>query len=159
MRVCVRARVRVRACMYICVCACACACVCACACICVCVCVRARVYVCACVCIRLALYRIQCQFTVNVGVNLRITWQKKKEAGKFLSSSTTIVGFWKVTQFSSVSSESHVRNCRKLLNNYFLSQECPTGLVDEESFKNIFSQFFPQGGKYLLVKYPVMCRK
>ncbi|GJQ67985.1 hypothetical protein Trydic_g10645 [Trypoxylus dichotomus] len=24
-------------------------------------------------------------------------------------------------------------------------QECPTGLVDEESFKQIFSQFFPQG--------------
>lgn len=26
-------------------------------------------------------------------------------------------------------------------------QECPTGLVDEEAFKKIFSQFFPQGGK------------
>ena len=26
-------------------------------------------------------------------------------------------------------------------------QECPTGLVDEESFKKIFIQFFPQGGK------------
>lgn len=26
-------------------------------------------------------------------------------------------------------------------------QECPTGLVDEEAFKQIFSQFFPQGGK------------
>ncbi|XP_043270934.1 Kv channel-interacting protein 2-like isoform X2 [Venturia canescens] len=24
-------------------------------------------------------------------------------------------------------------------------QECPTGLVDEEAFKHIFSQFFPQG--------------
>ncbi|XP_013147872.1 PREDICTED: Kv channel-interacting protein 4-like [Papilio polytes] len=24
-------------------------------------------------------------------------------------------------------------------------QECPTGMVDEESFKNIFSQFFPIG--------------
>nr|XP_024216927.1 Kv channel-interacting protein 2-like [Halyomorpha halys] len=24
-------------------------------------------------------------------------------------------------------------------------QECPTGLVDEDSFKHIFSQFFPQG--------------
>ncbi|CAG4936119.1 unnamed protein product, partial [Parnassius apollo] len=24
-------------------------------------------------------------------------------------------------------------------------QECPTGMVDEESFKNIFSQFFPLG--------------
>ncbi|GLH08996.1 Putative ca2+ sensor ef-hand superfamily [Gryllus bimaculatus] len=24
-------------------------------------------------------------------------------------------------------------------------QECPTGMVDEDSFKNIFSQFFPQG--------------
>jgi hypothetical protein len=30
-----------------------------------------------------------------------------------------------------------------------LLQECPTGMVDEESFKNIFSQFFPQGGEYV----------
>lgn len=29
-------------------------------------------------------------------------------------------------------------------------QECPTGYVDEEAFKQIFSQFFPQGGKFLL---------
>lgn len=26
-------------------------------------------------------------------------------------------------------------------------QECPSGLVDEEAFKQIFSQFFPQGGE------------
>ena len=26
-------------------------------------------------------------------------------------------------------------------------QECPTGYVDEDAFKHIFSQFFPQGGK------------
>lgn len=25
-------------------------------------------------------------------------------------------------------------------------QECPSGLVDEDAFKHIFSQFFPQGG-------------
>lgn len=25
-------------------------------------------------------------------------------------------------------------------------QECPRGVVDEETFKNIYSQFFPQGG-------------
>ncbi|MGH0136837.1 UNVERIFIED_CONTAM: hypothetical protein FKN15_019829 [Acipenser sinensis] len=25
--------------------------------------------------------------------------------------------------------------------------ECPSGLVDEETFKMIYSQFFPQGGK------------
>lgn len=30
-------------------------------------------------------------------------------------------------------------------------QECPTGMVDEDSFKHIFSQFFPQGGKYIRV--------
>lgn len=29
----------------------------------------------------------------------------------------------------------------------FSLQECPTGLVDEETFKLIYSQFFPQGGK------------
>ncbi|KAK6621562.1 Kv channel-interacting protein 4 [Polyplax serrata] len=26
--------------------------------------------------------------------------------------------------------------------------ECPTGVVREETFKGIYSQFFPQGGKY-----------
>jgi hypothetical protein len=30
----------------------------------------------------------------------------------------------------------------------FLLQECPTGLVDEDTFKLIYSQFFPQGGKF-----------
>ncbi|KAK9889264.1 hypothetical protein WA026_004542 [Henosepilachna vigintioctopunctata] len=25
-------------------------------------------------------------------------------------------------------------------------QECPTGMVDEDSFKHIFAQFFPLGG-------------
>lgn len=28
----------------------------------------------------------------------------------------------------------------------FSQQECPSGLVDEETFKTIYSQFFPQGG-------------
>lgn len=27
-----------------------------------------------------------------------------------------------------------------------LEQECPSGMVDEETFKTIYSQFFPQGG-------------
>lgn len=26
-------------------------------------------------------------------------------------------------------------------------QECPTGIVNEETFKVIYAQFFPQGGK------------
>ena len=73
-------------------------------------------------------------------------------------SNSTAVMFCKVTLFMSVSAESQAWNCRKLFNNYFLSQECPTGLVDEDSFKHIFSQFFPQGGKYLLLQYPVTCR-
>lgn len=30
----------------------------------------------------------------------------------------------------------------------FPLQECPTGLVDEDTFKLIYSQFFPQGGKF-----------
>ena len=30
----------------------------------------------------------------------------------------------------------------------FLLQECPTGLVDEDTFKLIYSQFFPQGGAH-----------
>lgn len=29
---------------------------------------------------------------------------------------------------------------------FVFQQECPSGLVDEETFKNIYSQFFPQGG-------------
>lgn len=28
----------------------------------------------------------------------------------------------------------------------YFKQECPSGLVDEETFKTIYSQFFPQGG-------------
>lgn len=27
-------------------------------------------------------------------------------------------------------------------------QECPSGIVNEENFKQIYSQFFPQGGEY-----------
>ena len=27
-----------------------------------------------------------------------------------------------------------------------LSQECPSGIVNEETFKDIYAQFFPQGG-------------
>lgn len=30
----------------------------------------------------------------------------------------------------------------------FFSQECPSGVVNEENFKNIYSQFFPQGGEF-----------
>lgn len=29
----------------------------------------------------------------------------------------------------------------------FLLQECPSGLVDEDTFKLIYAQFFPQGGE------------
>ena len=28
-----------------------------------------------------------------------------------------------------------------------LSQECPCGVVNEENFQHIYSQFFPQGGE------------
>lgn len=33
-----------------------------------------------------------------------------------------------------------------------LFQECPTGMVDEDSFKQIFAQFFPLGGKFRIYK-------
>lgn len=36
----------------------------------------------------------------------------------------------------------------------FSLQECPTGLVDEETFKLIYSQFFPQGGKSTVSPLP-----
>lgn len=29
----------------------------------------------------------------------------------------------------------------------FASQECPSGVVNEEKFQTIYSQFFPQGGE------------
>ncbi|XP_025416723.1 Kv channel-interacting protein 2-like isoform X2 [Sipha flava] len=32
-------------------------------------------------------------------------------------------------------------------------QECPTGMVDEDSFKHIFSQFFPQGDASQYAQY------
>ncbi|XP_033207556.1 Kv channel-interacting protein 2-like isoform X2 [Belonocnema kinseyi] len=40
-------------------------------------------------------------------------------------------------------------------------QECPTGLVDEEAFKKIFSQFFPQGdaSKYAHYVFNTIKRK
>lgn len=34
---------------------------------------------------------------------------------------------------------------------YFFFQECPNGVVDEQSFKEIFVQFFPQGGTFLIL--------
>uniref|UniRef100_A0A8C9FIV6 Kv channel-interacting protein 4 n=1 Tax=Pavo cristatus TaxID=9049 RepID=A0A8C9FIV6_PAVCR len=34
-----------------------------------------------------------------------------------------------------------------IVSNFF--QECPSGVVNEETFKEIYSQFFPQGGEYL----------
>ena len=30
-------------------------------------------------------------------------------------------------------------------------QECPAGIVNEDTFKHIYSQFFPQGGKYVVL--------
>ena len=33
-------------------------------------------------------------------------------------------------------------------------QECPSGVVNEQSFKEIFAQFFPQGGKYSFFLLP-----
>lgn len=47
-----------------------------------------------------------------------------------------------------------------MLNNLHLFfrwlQECPTGLVNEETFKEIYAQFFPQGGKcFDLTSQPV----
>lgn len=42
-----------------------------------------------------------------------------------------------------------------LINSRPLFQECPTGLVDEDSFKDIFAQFFPQGGKLFFVTLTV----
>lgn len=44
----------------------------------------------------------------------------------------------------------------------FLLQECPTGLVDEDTFKLIYSQFFPQGGESearppVPPKFPLPC--
>lgn len=34
---------------------------------------------------------------------------------------------------------------------YFAFQECPSGVVNEETFKDIYSQFFPQGGLFLFL--------
>lgn len=35
-------------------------------------------------------------------------------------------------------------------------QECPSGVVNEENFKTIYSQFFPQGGKFSTWKAPAV---
>lgn len=34
------------------------------------------------------------------------------------------------------------------------TQECPSGVVNEETFKQIYAQFFPHGGEYMLGKMP-----
>jgi len=31
-------------------------------------------------------------------------------------------------------------------------QECPSGVVKEDTFKDIYAQFFPQGGKIYLTE-------
>lgn len=38
----------------------------------------------------------------------------------------------------------------------FVSQECPSGVVNEETFKHIYAQFFPHGGKD--VNFPLSLR-
>lgn len=45
-----------------------------------------------------------------------------------------------------------------LFQRQFLSlQECPTGIVNEETFKEIYAQFFPQGGKNITdLKLPLI---
>ena len=35
-----------------------------------------------------------------------------------------------------------------------LTQECPSGVVNEETFKQIYAQFFPHGGEFGLKKTP-----
>lgn len=36
-------------------------------------------------------------------------------------------------------------------------QECPSGVVNEETFKDIYSQFFPQGGLYPSLFFSCSC--
>ena len=36
-------------------------------------------------------------------------------------------------------------------------QECPSGVVNEETFKQIYSQFFPHGGKLTFIKCVCVC--
>jgi len=43
-----------------------------------------------------------------------------------------------------------------------LLQECPSGVVNEDTFKYIYAQFFPQGGQFSLhlsrvLLYPHPC--
>lgn len=35
-----------------------------------------------------------------------------------------------------------------------LKGECPSGVINEEAFKNIYSKFFPNGGEHLLIIVP-----
>ncbi|XP_017782266.1 PREDICTED: Kv channel-interacting protein 2-like [Nicrophorus vespilloides] len=51
--------------------------------------------------------------------------------------------------------ESKTKFTRKELQLIYrgFKQECPTGMVDEEAFKHIFAQFFPQGDATNYAKY------
>uniref|UniRef100_A0A3B4BDY7 EF-hand domain-containing protein n=1 Tax=Periophthalmus magnuspinnatus TaxID=409849 RepID=A0A3B4BDY7_9GOBI len=48
--------------------------------------------------------------------------------------------------------QAHTQFTRKELQSLYrgFKNECPSGLVDEETFKSIYSQFFPQGGTVVI---------
>lgn len=43
------------------------------------------------------------------------------------------------------------------LKTFFFSQECPSGVVNEETFKHIYAQFFPHGGKSATISVTTFC--
>lgn len=63
---------------------------------------------------------------------------------------------WCERRFRTAGSAGAVGLIRPLMSPSLLFpfQECPSGLVDEETFKTIYSQFFPQGGKKKKKKGP-----
>jgi len=108
----------------------------------VCVCVRAREYVCrlgmraggrACVCVDVRVYVCCCYCFYawwNFILDEYIVDCRQAAYRKYIG---LFINFW--------------LNHAYLCSSVFCWQECPTGIVNEDTFKEIYAQFFPQGGK------------
>jgi len=56
-------------------------------------------------------------------------------------------GFKNVCKLTHTHTHTHTHVVKFTHISPFVSQECPSGVVNEETFKQIYSQFFPHGGQ------------
>lgn len=75
-------------------------------------------------------FSIICSMAGKGANGIEVTWQRHSSGRKQVHS-------WVITHYSTLF-------CLFL-------QECPSGMVNEETFKHIYSQFFPHGGKKIYI--------